>query len=372
MADFAGYGVYHYTAATGWSQLNAADAALLGVAAVDPGATNLTATITGLPASGYLPEGTPLTLGATVSGGVGADAYSWTVTQNGKTITTGAGSSFSFTPSSTGTYQVALTVTDAADDKASAGGSVVADLAPTVSLVDPTAQAGVAIAFTASAVNPNAGEAAGFTYSWNFGDGKTASGSTATVSHAYSTPGTYTVTVTATDSVGEKASASTTVSVAADLAATITGLPALGHSPEGTKVTLGSSVSGGVGADAYSWTVTEGGATVATGTTASLAFTPSAAGTYQVALTVTDSGEGHGLGQRVGGGGPAPDGVAGRPVLRPGGIGGQRSRPAPSTPTPGKRRGSPTAGTSATARPTAGPRRRTATPMPRPARTLSR
>jgi PKD repeat protein len=250
---------------------------------------SLQATITGLPSWGYSPLGTQLTLGSSVSGGVGADTYSWTVTQNGATVTTGTGSSLSFTPPSTGTYQVALSVTDSANETATASGSVVVDLAPTVSLVDPSGQAGSAIPFTASAANPNVGEAAGFTYSWNFGDGKTDSGTSATDSHAYAAAGTYTATVTVTDSVGEQASASTTVVVAADLTATITGLPASGYVTFGTQLTLGSSVSGGVGADAYSWTVTQNGATVASGAGSSLAFTPSATGTYQVALTATDA-----------------------------------------------------------------------------------
>ena len=250
----------------------------------------LTATITGLPASGYSPNGTQLTLGATVSGGVGADAYSWTVTQNGATVTTGSGSSFSFTPGTAGTYQVALAVTDSAGDAGSASGSVVADQPPTVSLGGPySGQAGSAITFAAGASNPNPGEAAGFTYSWNFGDGQTDSGTSATDSHAYAAAGTYTATVTATDSVGEKVSATATVNVAVDLTATITGLPVSGYSPKGPQLTLVSSASGGVGADTYAWTVTQGGAMVTTGTGSSFSFTPSSTGMYQVALSVTDT-----------------------------------------------------------------------------------
>ena len=95
--------------------------------------------------------------------------------------------------------------------------------------------------------------------------------------------------MTATDSVGETATSSATVTVSADLTATITGLPSSGYSPTGTRLTLGSSVSGGVGADTYRWTVTLGGDTVAAGTASSLSFTPSGTGTYQAALVVTDS-----------------------------------------------------------------------------------
>ena len=136
------------------------------------------------------------------------------MTLAGTTVASGAGSSLAFTPTSTGTYQATLTVTDAANDKALASGSVVVDLAPTVSLGGPySGQAGAAVALTASASNPNAAEAAGFTYAWNFGDGKTGSGTSATDSHAYAAAGTYTATVTVTDSVGEQATATATVTV---------------------------------------------------------------------------------------------------------------------------------------------------------------
>ncbi len=273
--------------ATSWSKLSSAGALASSGVTVS---ANLTATITGLPSSGDSPEGTKLTLGSSVSGGVGADTYSWIVTLNGTTVASGAGSSLAFTPTSTGTYQAALTVTDAANDKASASGAVVVDLAPTVSLGGPySGQTGSAVTLTANASNPNSGEKTGFTYAWNFGDGATASGTSATDSHVYAAAGAYTATVTVTDSVGEQATSSATVTVSADLTATITGLPSSGYNLEGTKLTLGSSVSGGVGADAYSWVVTLNGTTVASGTAASLAFTPTSTGTYQAALTVTDA-----------------------------------------------------------------------------------
>ena len=158
--------------------------------------------------------------GYNVVDSVGTDQYSWTVTQNGATVVTGTGSSLALTPSSTGTYQVALTVTDSASHTVTASGSVVVDQTPTVSLGGSySGQPGSAIALTASANNPNAGEPAGFTYSWNFGDGTTDSGTSATDSHAYAAAGNYTVTVTVTDSVGDTASATATVSVARRLAA---------------------------------------------------------------------------------------------------------------------------------------------------------
>jgi phosphatidylinositol-3-phosphatase len=54
-----------------------------------------------------------------------------------------------------------------------------------------------------------------YSYAWDFGDGSTASGSTA--SHSYILPGTYTVAITVKDGVGQSATASKTVTVSITL-----------------------------------------------------------------------------------------------------------------------------------------------------------
>src|SRR5262249_41805545 len=77
-----------------------------------------------------------------------------------------------------------------------------------------TGQQGSAISFTAVASDPNPAEqAAGFKYSWSYGDGATDSGTSATVSHTYTTAGNYTVTVTITAQDGDQASATAPVTV---------------------------------------------------------------------------------------------------------------------------------------------------------------
>ena len=71
-------------------------------------------------------------------------------------------------------------------------------------------QPGVSLSFTATATDiSNAVQAAGFTYSWNFGDGGSATG--ATPSHAFAAAGSYTVSATATDEYGKTGMASGTI-----------------------------------------------------------------------------------------------------------------------------------------------------------------
>jgi PKD repeat protein len=119
-------------------------------------------------------------------------------------------------------------------------------------------------------------------YSWDFGDGTTASA--AMPSHTYDTGGTYTVTLTVTDSFGKTNSASTTVTVTppkAPVAAIASpNCTYLGCSFDGTGSTAPSGTI-----TAYSWNFGDG----STSTDAAPNHTYAAADTYTVKLTVTDS-----------------------------------------------------------------------------------
>src|SRR5262249_31342800 len=75
--------------------------------------------------------------------------------------------------------------------------------------------------------------------------------------------------------------------------ASITGAPASGHGPEGTAISLGSTVADPGAADtaagfAYAWSVTRNGSAYASGSAAAFSFTPDDNCTYAVSLTVTD------------------------------------------------------------------------------------
>lgn len=138
-------------------------------------------------------------------------SYSWNF-GDGHTAT---GRTVSHEYSSAGTYVVSLTVGDAYGRTATATQSlsVGPGVNPTASFVfsptDPLP--GSTVFFNAASSRAAPGRRI-VRYQWDFGDGASATGSTA--SHPYPVVGTYTVTLTVTDDAGRRAVASLTVQVA--------------------------------------------------------------------------------------------------------------------------------------------------------------
>ncbi len=124
-------------------------------------------------------------------------------------------------------------------------------------------------------------------YLWNFGDGSTPLSGT-TISHSYTTAGTYQVTLTVTNDKKTQSIATQTVTVASVSAptASFTASP----TPVTKNVTnvnfnaTASTAASGHTLTSYAWNFGDG--TTASGVTAQHVFT--AAGTYTVTLTVTD------------------------------------------------------------------------------------
>ncbi len=81
--------------------------------------------------------------------------------------------------------------------------------------------------------------------------------------------------------------------------ASITGAPASGHSPEGTDIILGSTVTDPSSVDTaagftYAWSVTKNGSAYAAGSSPAFSFTPDGNGTYVVTIGATDKDGGAG------------------------------------------------------------------------------
>ena len=170
------------------------------------------------------PEGTTLTLNAS---GHSTDAddqadgfqYAWTVTRNGVTIFTGAGSSYTLTTMDEGTYVATVTAKDdggLTSDPVSV--TVVANEVVPTATITSIAPADPALTILITAETLNFGgtysdpAAETHTFRWDFGDGSPSS-TTLTASHAYTVAKTYTVTLSVMDDEGVTGTATATVKV---------------------------------------------------------------------------------------------------------------------------------------------------------------
>ncbi len=129
---------------------------------------------------------------------------------------TGTGAAVSHAFASAGSYLVSLTVTDGRGGSASASTQVEVageNGAPKANAGGPySGEAGSAIAFTGGASSDPDSDV--LTYSWSFGDGRSATGVAPT--HAYDVAGIYTVSLTVSDGRGgsDTATSTATISVA--------------------------------------------------------------------------------------------------------------------------------------------------------------
>lgn len=242
--------------------------------------------------------GSSTSIAVSVTGGTAPLSYAYTglpsscSTQNLSTL--------SCTPTSTGSFTVKVTVTDAAKKSNSSS------LTLTVS---PSAGGGPTItSFSASPSSVTAGSSTTFTV--------TASGGTTPYTFAYtslpspctsvnattlpctpSTAGSYTVGVTVTDAAHRSNSTTTvlTVTPATGLGPTVSSFSAtVNPVPVNTATTLQVTTTGGSGGNSYAYSGLPSGC--GSQNTASLPCTPTSTGTFSVVVTVTDSASKTGTG----------------------------------------------------------------------------
>ena len=132
------------------------------------------------------------------------------------------------------------------------------------------------------------------TYEWDFGDGGSGSGKSA--SHTYSAAGTFTVVLQVTDDNGAQATAQKTITVSAATGgstggtgptASFTATPLVGASPLTVTFNASASAYAGHAITYYSWDFGDG--VTGTGITTSHTYSPSTTTTYHVVLRIIAS-----------------------------------------------------------------------------------
>ncbi|TMI16818.1 PKD domain-containing protein, partial [Candidatus Bathyarchaeota archaeon] len=255
------------------------------VTVTSPPPPALTASFTFSPANPQVGQAVSFT--ASASGGTQPYAYSWTFGDGG----IGSGSSVTHSYQAAGSYNVVLTVIDAGGQTAKSTQTVTVSNPPpptltaSFSYTPASPSVGQLVTFTASA----SGGTAPYSFSWSFGDGSIDSGST--VTHVYSSAGTFNVILVVSDGGSPQQTANSQKSV------TVTSPPppplttSFSYSPTspqvGQQVTFSGSASGGTSPYTFSWNFGDG---TSAGTGATTTHTYSSAGTFNVILAVSDSG----------------------------------------------------------------------------------
>ncbi len=258
-----------------------------------PTESSLNAVIAATPSTGTAP------LDVTFNGGNSTGTitqYHWQF-GDGSSTADGAHVTHQFT--SAGEYTINLTVTDDAGNTSSteytitvSGGSSVNS--PPVAVIAATSTVGdspLSVTFDGSRSSDPDDDA--LTYSWNFGDGGSNSGSASSATHIYTNAGTYQATLTVSDGTHQVTTKPVPVLVSGD--GTISGQPTASITVDrqsgAVPLTVhfnGSTSTASSGADnivRYAWSFGDG--STASGKTVSHTFT--VIGEYSVTLTVTDS-----------------------------------------------------------------------------------
>jgi PKD repeat protein len=222
--------------------------------------------------------GVPVAFTSTESGGVAPVSFSWVFGDGGHATIANP----SHTYATAGTFTATVWANDSFGTSAHGTVTVTVNprIASTATSSRSTTDVGVAVSFFGVAT----GGVGSVSYAWSFGDGTFGNGTEAT--HAYSAPGTYHALLWANDSLSVTGTAMTNVSVVADpVLAGFSVTPA--NVTTGGSVTFTASVTGGIAPYSFVFTGLPSGCSTAN--QSSLTCSPSAAGSYVVQLTVTDS-----------------------------------------------------------------------------------
>ncbi len=244
---------------------------------------NPTLSVTVSPSSAVLDVGQSQLFTSSVSGGTSPYTYQWYL--NGVAVSGATSSSWTFTPSSAGSYTVYAKVTDAASATATSN-TATATVNPALSVsISPstvTLDVGQSQTFTSSV----SGGTSPCSYQWYL-NGSAVSGATgSSYTFAPSSRGRYTFYLNVTDSADAKAQ-SNTATATVNKAPSVTISPSSVTMDVGQSQTFTSSTSGGTSSFTYQWYLDS--SAVSGATSSSWTYSPSSPGSHTVYVKVTDS-----------------------------------------------------------------------------------
>jgi len=242
-------------------------------------------TVTINPTSAVIDIGQSVSFTSSVTGGTPLFSYQWYL--DGAPVSGATSSSWAFTPSSTGTYQVYLNVTDSLNIQGvSPITPVTVNPLPSVTISPTSATIDLEQSKTFSS-SPSGGTSP-YTYQWYL-DGNPVSGATnPTWTFTPTSTGTYHIYLIITDNVGKSATSNTaTLNVNPKLSVTIAPLSVtmdVGQSQLFTSYPVGGTIP-----YHYQWYLNS--APVSGATSATWTFSPTSPGSYTVYVVVTDSAD---------------------------------------------------------------------------------
>ncbi|MEM3549420.1 MAG: PKD domain-containing protein, partial [Thermofilum sp.] len=196
------------------------------------------------------------------SGNISQATFRWEFGDGQSKETTGP-SSVKHTYTKGGTFSVKLTVTNTGGLSASKTKEIeVIGKQPTVNFTFTPAEptVGETVTFTATITDPATPPLSPYTYKWDFGDGNTitqqSSATQQTVTHSYTSAGTFTVTLEVTNSRGETGKAQKQITVGTPVARppTVTSLTASTTTPAvGENVTFTATATTGANTPITGW-----------------------------------------------------------------------------------------------------------------------
>jgi len=235
------------------------------------------------PSSATLDFGQSQLFTSTVSSGTSPYTYQWYL--NDVAVSGATSSTWTFTPSSSGSYNVYVNVTDSVGFRAKSNITSVTvnpSLSATVSPSSVVMDFGQSQLFTSTVSSGTSP----YTYQWYLNDVAVSGATSSTWTFTPSSSGSYNVYVNVTDSVGFRAKSNiTSVTVNPSLSATVS--PSSVVMDFGQSQLFTSTVSGGTSPYTYQWYLN--GAIVSGATNPTWTFTPASAGSYTVYVKVNDS-----------------------------------------------------------------------------------